>query len=312
MVEYPIELSGLRKSYGKVVALQGVDLQVPAGQITGFLGPNGAGKTTTIRCLLDLIRPDAGVVRVLGYDPAIHSKDIRQQVGYLPGELNFDSNMTVSSILKYFNGLRGNQASAAFIRTLAERLGLDMHISIKNLSKGNKQKVGIVQAFMHQPHLLLLDEPTSGLDPLMQQEVYSMIREAKAKGVTVFFSSHVISEVETIADRAVIIRDGRIVEETEPGRFIEMTVRTIRVRFRNPPPDTILSGLQGISIQRKDDDREITFKVEGDIDQFVKMIAQFQIVDIESEHLSLEEAFLTYYRRKDQGVMSKGVNVHDK
>jgi len=203
---------GLIKSYGRVQALRGVDLEVRRGEIFGFLGPNGAGKTTTIRCLLDLIRPQGGTIRVLGLDPQANPVAVKARVGYLPGELNLEPNLKVEGVLRYFNDLRGNKADWSFVLQLAERLRLDLAMPVKNLSKGNKQKVGVVQALMHRPELLLMDEPTVGLDPLMQQEVYRLLREAQAEGATVFFSSHVISEVEALAQRVAIIREGVIAE----------------------------------------------------------------------------------------------------
>ena len=177
---------GLRKSYGKVQALRGVDLEVRRGEIFGFLGPNGAGKTTTIRCLLDLIRPDGGTARVLGIDPQADPVAVQARSGYLPGELRLNDNLTAERQLRFFGDLRGGAADWEDVRRLAQRLELDLRRPIKNLSKGNKQKVGVVQALMHRPELLMLDEPTSGLDPLMQQEVLKLIREARAGGATVF------------------------------------------------------------------------------------------------------------------------------
>lgn len=172
----------LRKSYGKVQALRGVDLEVKRGEIFGFLGPNGAGKTTLIRCLLDLIRPNGGDIRVLGIDPQADPVGVRALVGYLPGELQVYDNMTPERVLRYFNHLRGDKADWTVVRQLAERLDLDLTRRIKNLSKGNKQKIGVIQAFMHRPKLLLLDEPTGGLDPLIQQEVHHLLTEAQAGG----------------------------------------------------------------------------------------------------------------------------------
>ena len=177
----------------EVIALRGVDLDVRRGEIFGFLGPNGSGKTTTIRCLLDLIRPDGGTLRVLGRDPQRDSLAVRARTGYLPGELRVDDSFTVEGALKFFGALRGHALDWTYVRELAERFSLDLQLPIKNLSKGNKQKVGVVQALMHQPELLMLDEPTSGLDPLMQREVLNVIRAAREAGATVFFSSHVLS-----------------------------------------------------------------------------------------------------------------------
>ncbi len=222
----------LTKSYGKIEALRGVDLEVRQGEIFGFLGPNGAGKTTTIRCLLDLIRPDSGVVRVLDIDPQADPVAVRARIGYLPGELSMEDNLTVEKQLRYYRDLRGNKIDWGFVRQLATRLDLDLKRAIKNLSKGNKQKVGIVQALMHRPDLLLMDEPTSGLDPLMQQEVYRLLKEAQAEGTTIFFSSHIISEVEALAERVAIIREGVIVEEANPHQLVSMALRRVQVRFK--------------------------------------------------------------------------------
>lgn len=289
-----ITTSGLTKAYGQVQALRGVDLAVGKGQIFGFLGPNGAGKTTTIRCLLDLIRPQAGVIRVLGLDPQADPVAVRARVGYLPGELNLDSNYTAEQTLRYFNSLRGNETDWGFVRQLAQRLHLDLTIPIKNLSKGNKQKVGIVQALMSRPELLLLDEPTAGLDPLMQQEVYRLLKEARAGGATIFFSSHILSEVEAIADHIAIIRDGLIVEEAEPDQLVSMDLRRIRIRFQEVVNLAPLANVPGVSLLAKND-LHATVQVEGELDGLIKALAAYPISDLETERPSLEEVFLAYY-----------------
>ncbi|MEW6244081.1 MAG: ABC transporter ATP-binding protein [Bacillota bacterium] len=290
-----IEIEGLRKSYGPVEALQGVNLEVRRGEILGFLGPNGAGKTTTIRCLLDLIRPQAGLIRVMGIDPRKDPVAVRSRVGYLPGELNLEGNLTVEGTLRYFNDLRDRKSDWHYVRQLADRLELSLSTPIRNLSKGNKQKVGIVQALMARPEVLLLDEPTSGLDPLMQREVHRLLEEARAGGATVFFSSHVISEVEAIAERVAIIRRGVIVEETRPDRLINMSIRRIRLRFKQPVDVTPLTALEGISLAAKSSDMDVTLRVEGDMDQLIKALGAFPVSDVQTEHLSLEEVFLAYY-----------------
>ncbi|HHX76798.1 MAG TPA: ABC transporter ATP-binding protein [Firmicutes bacterium] len=291
-----IEIKGLTKAYGPVKALRGVNLEVKRGEIFGFLGPNGAGKTTTIRCLLDLIRPEAGSTRVLGIDPGLNPVKVRSRVGYLPGELNLEGNLTVKGALQYFNDLRGGKNDWSYVKELAGRLQLDLEAKIKNLSKGNKQKVGLVQAFMSKPELLMLDEPTSGLDPLMQQEVYGMIREAREGGATVFFSSHVISEVEAIAERIAIIRRGVIVEEGEPGRFLNMSLRRIKLTFKEAVNIEPLLKVKGVSLIGEAEGKSVALKVEGDVDPFIKTLASFPVRDIQSEHMSLEEVFLTYYK----------------
>ncbi len=291
---------GLAKSYGRVRALRGVDLEVRRGEICGYLGPNGAGKTTTIRCLLDLIRPDGGTVRVLGIDPQADPVAVRARTGYLPGELQLDSNVTVEGALRYFNALRGNKADWGFVHQLVERLQLDLKPPIKNLSHGNKQKVGMVQALMHRPELLLLDEPTLGLDPLMQQEVYRLLREAQADGATVFFSSHIISEVETLAERVAIIRQGVIVEEAEPSQLVSMAIRRVWIRFKEAVDPTPLTQVEGVTLLSKSNSIAVHLQVEGEVDGLIKALAAFPVSDFEIERPSLEEIFLAYYESSDK------------
>jgi ABC-2 type transport system ATP-binding protein len=286
---------GLRKSYGRVRALRGVDLEVMRGELFGFLGPNGAGKTTTIRCLMDLIRPDAGDIRVLGLDPQADPVAVRLRTGYLPGELSMEDGLKVEGQLRYFSDLRGNKIDQDHVRDLAWRLDLDLSMPIKNLSKGNKQKVGVVQALMHRPELLLLDEPTAGLDPLMQQEVYRMLREAQADGATVFFSSHIISEVEALADRVAIIRQGIIVEEAQPSQLVSMALRRIWVRFLEEVDPAPLAHVEGIKILSQGNDLRVHLQVEGELDALIKALAAFPVSDFEIERPSLEEIFLAYY-----------------
>jgi ABC-2 type transport system ATP-binding protein len=289
-----IETRGLYKSYGRVQALKGVDLEVNCGEIFGFLGPNGAGKTTTIRCMLDMIRPQGGTIRVLGMDPQKDPVAVRARIGYLPGELNLEGNVRVLNVLQYFGRLRGNNLDWDYVRSLAKRIDLDVTRSIKNLSKGNKQKVGVVQALMHKPDLLILDEPTAGLDPLIQQEIYLLLNEAKERGATVFFSSHIITEVEAIADRVAIIREGVIVEEAQPDQLVSMGMRRMRVRFIEPV-NSPLKDIAGVSIVSQDWDDTVTYQVEGHLDGFIKALAAYPVSDIEVERPSLEEIFLAYY-----------------
>ena len=296
-----LEIRGLTKSYGKVQALRGVDLEVARCKIFGFLGPNGAGKTTTIRCLLDLIRPDGGAIRVLGLEPQADPVAVRARTGYLPGELNLEANLTAEGTLRYFNDLRGHQVDWSFVRQLARRLQLDLSTPIKNLSRGNKQKVGVIQALMARSELLLLDEPTSGLDPLMQQEVYRLLREAQAEGATVFFSSHIIGEVETIAQQVAIIRQGAIVEVAEPDQLINMAVRLVRIRFKERVDPQSLADVPGISLLTQNDDAA-TLQVEGEMDSLIKALAAFPVSDMETERPSLEEIFLAYYQSSETKV----------
>ncbi len=286
---------GLIKSYGRVQALRGLDLEVKRGEIFGFLGPNGAGKTTTIRCMLDMIRPQGGTIRVLDLDPQADPVAVRARTGYLPGELQVDPNMTVEGALRYFNALRGNKVDWGFVRQVAARLDLDLEPVIKNLSHGNKQKVGVVQALMHRPQLLLLDEPTLGLDPLMQREVLRLITEAKANGATAFFSSHIMSEVEAVAERVAIIRQGVVVEVAEPSTLINRALRRAHVRFKQPVDTSPLANVPGVTVLSQDDGTSVLLQVEGEMDGLIKALAAFPVSGFETERPSLEEIFLAYY-----------------
>lgn len=293
-----IRTQGLEKSYGKIQALKGVNLQVRRGELFGFLGPNGAGKTTTIRCLLDLIRPQAGHLEVFGMNPQQQAEAIKSRTGYLPGELSLEDNLRVEQQLHYFSDLRGNRLDWSYVRQLAERLELDLSRHIKNLSKGNKQKVGVVQALMHRPELLILDEPTSGLDPLMQQEVYRLLRAAQAAGSTIFFSSHILSEVEALAERVAIIRDGVIIQEAQPSELVKMAFRRLRVRFKEPVAAQDLGDVTGVELLTSDENC-VELQLGGDMEALIKALARYPVSDIEIEKPSLEEVFLAYYAGKE-------------
>ena len=295
-----IVAQGLRKAYGSVAALRGVNLEVRRGEIFGFLGPNGAGKTTAIRCLLDLIRPQGGTLRVLGIDPQVDPVAVRARTGYLPGELRIDDNLTVEAELRFFNALRGGKADWDYTRQIADRLDLDLKPQFKNLSRGNKQKVGLVQALMHRPELLMLDEPTTGLDPLVQHEVLHLVAEAKAAGATVFFSSHILSEVQEIAERVGIIRQGVVVEVAETESLIHRAMRRVSIRFERPIDSEALARIPGVKIFRRDSETSVLLQVEGKMDSLIKALAAYPVADFETERPSLDEIFLTYYESKPE------------
>ncbi|MCX9193882.1 ABC transporter [Carbonactinospora thermoautotrophica] len=290
-----IRTEKLVKYYGRTSALDGLDLEVQPGEVFGYLGPNGAGKTTTIRLLLDLIRPTSGQVRVLGQDPRAGGPKLRRRIGYLAGDFAIDGRQPVREALTYLGDLRGG-VPARRIRELAERLDLDLTRPIRSLSKGNRQKVGLVQAFMHTPELLILDEPTSGLDPLVQQEFLAMVREAKAAGQTVFMSSHVLSEVQHAADRVGIIRAGRLVtvERVEALR----SFRKVEIHFAEPVPADAFTGLPHVS-QVQVDGTRLRCRLDGHADALVKTAGRFTVVNLRVEEPDLEELFFAYYNGEE-------------
>ncbi|WP_326552576.1 ABC transporter ATP-binding protein [Micromonospora sp. NBC_01813] len=299
MADPAIRTEQLVKTYGRNRGLTGLDLQVETAEVYGFLGPNGAGKSTTIRLLLDLIRPTSGSVRVLGLDPRADGVALRRRIGYLAGDFIVDGRQTGRELLTYLGNLRGGVPKAR-ITELAERLDLDLGRRIKGLSKGNRQKVGVVQAFMHSPELLILDEPTSGLDPFLQQEFVAMVREAKAAGQTVFMSSHVMSEVQHTADRVGIIRDGRLVTVERVEDLRERAVRQVEFVFDAPVPAGEFEAVPGISDVVLSGSR-LRCRLDGRADALIKAASRHTVISMLSEEPDLEELFFTFYRREEAG-----------
>ena len=288
-----IRTAGLSRRYGRLLALSGLDLEVLRGEVFGYLGPNGAGKTTTIRILLDLIRASAGTATIFGLDSRRSGIGIRRRIGYLPGEMTLYENLTGRQFLSYFSALRGG-VDWRFVDELAERFGSDLKPRIRTLSHGNRQKLGLIQAFMHRPELVVLDEPTVGLDPLMQHEFYALIAEARRAGQTVFLSSHVIPEIERTCDRVAILRSGKLVTVERISALKAKAIRRMEIRFARPVPADAFADLPGT--------RDLTVTGEflrtavvGSIDPLVKAAARYEVVEINSEEPSLEELFLTYY-----------------
>ncbi|XSG74517.1 ATP-binding cassette domain-containing protein [Herpetosiphon llansteffanensis] len=289
-----VQTTNLSKTYGKNRGIDNLNLQVLQGEVFGYLGPNGAGKTTTIRTILDFIRPTSGSAQIFGLDSQRDSLAIHQKISYLPGELVMYEKMTGREMLDYFAQLRGNVSQQA-IKQLAERLELDLKRPIRMLSKGNKQKVGLVQAFMGQPELLILDEPTSGLDPLVQQTFYQLVLEAKNAGRTVFLSSHVMSEVEHICDRVGIIRAGKLLAIDTVKALKARARRTLDLYFAQPVEPAAFAHIANI------DDLQVLGNhvhcaVTGSIDQLIKTAAQFELRDLVSQATDLEDIFLAYYK----------------
>lgn len=292
-----IAIEGVTKTYGRRRGISDLDLAVEEGEVFGYLGPNGAGKTTTIRMILDLIRPSIGRVSVFGGSP--ENPAIRAAIGYLPGELDLYGRLTGEELCRFFDRLRGG-GHIGRAHATAERLGLPLDRPVKTLSKGNKQKLGLVQAFMHQPRLLVLDEPTSGLDPLVQHEFFVMLAEARAAGATIFLSSHVLAEVERIAGRIGIIREGRLVEVATFDQLRAQAVRSFEVTFEGAVPDAQLAGLEGVTNFRRTG-QTILCDVTGSIDPFVKALAAFNVVGLVSHGADLERVFMAYYRGGEDG-----------
>jgi ABC-2 type transport system ATP-binding protein len=288
-----VEAITLTKYYGSSRGIEEVTFDVPQGEVFGFLGPNGAGKTTTIRAMLDFIRPTSGSVRIFGSDPRADGVRVRARVGYLPGELALYPRLSGEEYLRTFASLRGGVAWS-FVEELADRLLLDLGRPIKDLSHGNKQKIGLVQAFMHRPDLLVLDEPTQGLDPLMQQTFYALLDEERARGATVFLSSHVMPEVERICDRVAIVREGRLVTVADIGQLKAHALRRLELHFDGPAPAAAFEGLPSVrEVEARGD--ELSLSVEGPLDAVIKTAARFTVVNVETHESSLEDLFLGYF-----------------
>lgn len=305
MAEPVIRTQSLSKAYGDFTAVDDLDLAVQEGEIFGFLGPNGAGKSTTIRLLLDQIRPSAGEASVLGLDTRSGSLAIRRRVGYIPGDLALYPSMTGAQTLRYFARLRGGVEQRS-IDELAERLQADLSKKISEYSTGNRQKIGLIQAFMHQPDLLILDEPTAGLDPLVQQEFMEMVREVRSDGRTVFLSSHTLSEVERVADRVGIIRHGKLVVVETIEHLKEKAVRRLDFEFADPVPPTLFDDVEGV----RDVDaheRSVSVTFDGSVNGMLRAAVQHEVVNLHSREADLEEIFLAYYREDaEKGETEKG------
>jgi ABC-2 type transport system ATP-binding protein len=290
-----IEAEKLTKFYGRHRGILEVDLAVSEGEAFGFLGPNGAGKTTMIRTLLDHIRPTSGRARIFGIDTTRDPVAIHRRVGYLPGEFVLYDKLTGGQTIEYFANLRGG-VDPTYQAALVARLEVDLSRKFREYSKGNKQKIGLIIALQHRPDLLLLDEPTSGLDPLIQQEFYAVIREAKAEGRTVFLSSHILSEVEKTCDRVAIIREGRLVRVDRTDALRDLAHHTVELVFTDHVPVEAFSALPGVS-DVVAEDHILRMRVSGSITPVVRAAANYDLADFVSREPSLEETFLAEYSR---------------
>ncbi|MCO5183740.1 MAG: ABC transporter ATP-binding protein [Anaerolineae bacterium] len=299
MTDYVIETHNLSVYYGKHRGILNVNLQVEKGEVFGFLGPNGAGKTTTERVLLDIIRPTAGEARIFGKDCRKDGIAVRDRVGYLPGELSLYDNMRARQFFQMYYSLQKGNSDPTYWKKLAERLDLDTGRRMREYSRGNKQKVGIVAAFMNKPDLLILDEPTGGLDPLVQQTVMEMVREANKAGATVFFSSHILPEVQAVCDRVGIIRDGQLVATERVEDLVAQQLKRLRLTFAEMPSADAFA-IDGVTeIER--DDQSVLLEIRDNLNAVMATGVNHTIINIETETVTLEEIFLAYYGKGNGG-----------
>jgi len=285
-----IETENLTKYYGKIKGIEDVTFSVKKGEIFGFLGPNGAGKTTTIRTILGFLKPTRGSACIFGLDIQDDGVDIKQDIGYIPGDFNLYGHLTGKQFLDYFTSLRSSDMF--LLDELLSIFEVPLDRKIKGYSKGMKQKLGIIQAFMHDPELVIMDEPTSGLDPLLQQEFYKFIIKEKKKGRTMFFSSHILSEVDKICDRVAIIRDGNITTVENVDILKNKKGKIIKIKIKEPPSK--FKGPKQIKVK----DGWIQFVATDDINSWIKKLSKYTILDIEINEFSLEDIFIRYYEGK--------------
>jgi ABC-2 type transport system ATP-binding protein len=286
-----IEVENLTKYYGKARGIVDVSFREEEGEIFGFIGPNGAGKSTTIRLLLSLIHPSSGVARVFGKDVTRHGTEIRRDIGYLPSEVYYYEGMKVIDLLKYSASFYPGDCSRR-IKELSDLMELDMHRRISDLSYGNKKKVGIVQGLLHSPKLLFLDEPTAGLDPLMQRNFFDLIRRENERGVTVFFSSHILGEVQRLCTRVGIIREGKIVEISDIRALQKNNYKKVRVTAKGLKPASVkVAGATNL----QSENGTVSFFFKGDINKVLKKLGGLKVEDVSIEEPTLEEIFMHYY-----------------
>ncbi len=298
MSEAAILTEGLTKHYGKVEALVDLNLEIPQGEVFGFLGPNGAGKTTTIRTMMDEIRATAGRASILGMDTHAEPVEIRKHVGYVPGDLAMYPNLTGRDTLMYFANLRGG-VDWGYVDTLAERLDAQLDKKVGDLSSGNRQKVGLIQAFMSKPEVIIMDEPSSGLDPLVQRELQKMMREVAAEGRTVFLSSHTLSEVQRVAHRVGIIRHGRLIALETVQALRSKAMRQVEIELDKPADVELFKAVEGVTDVRAQN-HHVVMTFGGDMGALLKVAeGRYNIVDISTQSADLEEIFLTYYQDEE-------------
>jgi ABC-2 type transport system ATP-binding protein len=290
-----VDITDLSKAYGKARGIEHINLEIGEGEIFGFIGPNGAGKSTTIRILLNLIFPSKGSARIMGMDVIRDTKKIKYLVGYVPSDANAYNSMRVHEFLSYFLRFYAVPDGIKRIAELSALFELDLNRKIAELSMGNRKKVSIVQSLMHRPKLLILDEPTTGLDPLMQAKFFELLRSENRKGMTIFFSSHILNEVQMFCKRVAIIKEGRImqIEDIETLRKKQLRKVSIESGDLLIKNNIIINGLERVITRH---DNSITFLYSGDINELLRMLAQKNLINMTIEEPSLEEIFMHYYR----------------
>lgn len=288
-----VEINKLTKYYGKFRGIEDVSLSIEKGEVFGFIGPNGAGKSTAIRTLMGLLVPTSGTAFINGKDAFKEGAEIRKQIGYLPSEVHFYDRMTSRELLEYHCKLH-KITDFSRIDELADYFELDLEKEIEDLSFGNKKKCGIIQALVHQPELLILDEPTSGLDPLMQSKFFQKLEELNKKGTTIFFSSHVLSEIQRICKRAAIIRNGKIVQIEDIETLLKKQMKLVKVVFKNSPLELkIPEGAQNVNSLNK----KLSFEYLGSVNGLAKWLAEQDVYDVTISEPDLESLFMNYYER---------------
>jgi ABC-2 type transport system ATP-binding protein len=292
-----IVIDKLVKSYGKIQAVRGISMSVERGEIFGFLGPNGAGKTTTIRCMLDVIRPSAGTIRVLGMDAQRDALAMHQHIGYLPGDVRLPGQMTGRQVIDYFSRLQGREP--VLLYDLVARFDVEMKRPLKGYSKGMRQKIGIVLAFMCDPEVLILDEPTSGLDPLLQKTFNEFLLEEQARGKTTFMSSHIMSDVEKVCHRVAVIRKGELVTVEEVETLREKAGQGVMVEFGDAVSVEELACIPGVSMVRQHNSH-YQFNVSGSMDPLIKALSRHEVKRLHAEEAPLEEVFLKFYEEPEK------------
>ncbi len=301
-----IQTNQLSKSYGRSRGIIDVTFDIQEGEVFGFLGPNGAGKTTTMRTLMGLLHANSGSATIGGLDCWTQSTEVKKLVGYLPGEFAFDPGLRGAQIIEYLGHLRGG-VDQVYLRSLVERLGFDPSKRFREYSHGNKQKLGLVQAFMHKPRLLILDEPTSGLDPLNQQEFYHMVAEVRAEGRTVLLSSHILPEVEHTCDRVAIIREGRLVKIDHVSTLKEIRQHDVEISFPGPASVEWFKHVAGVArVAQGADERTLQLNVQGALTEIIHIASQYGATNIATREPTLEEVFLRFYEPEQKSSALAG------